>query len=207
MSRTAVAYLKPPDELLPSADLELVAVVTGELADALRLLAEANAQTLFVQRLHAVAGSLGELTRLLAWLDGYGADLLCAQPQLDTSTKAGRSSMALLREIDRWGREPEQPRRPRGRPGLLQTTPGAAERIADLHRRGHEPPRDRRGAQRRGRPHPAWGDDSGGPRVSSRRSATSVRGPPPPGSRRGRRSHPGPAGRTDEKRKHKRAGP
>jgi Resolvase, N terminal domain/Recombinase len=134
--RTAVAYLRPPDELGPSSELELVAVVTGKLADALTLLAEGRAQTLFVQRLHAVAGSLGELMRLLAWLESYGADLLSVRPQLDTSTGAGRGVVALLREIDRWGREPEQPRRPRGRPGVGHEAPAVAERIASLHEQG-----------------------------------------------------------------------
>jgi hypothetical protein len=131
-----VAYLPPPDELGPSSDLELVAVVSGELADALTLLAEGRAQTLFVQRLHAVAGSLGELMRLLAWLESYGADLLSVKPQLDSTTRAGGEVVALLREIDRWGREPEQPRRPRGRPGVGHQAPAVAERIVSLHEQG-----------------------------------------------------------------------
>jgi DNA invertase Pin-like site-specific DNA recombinase len=136
MERKAVAYLGPSDELGPSSELELVAVVTGELADALTLLAEGRAQTLFVQRLHAVAASLGELARLLAWLEAYGLDLVSVQPPLDTSTRAGGRTVALLHEIDRWGREPDRPRRPRGRPGLGHAAPDVAERIASLRQQG-----------------------------------------------------------------------
>lgn len=205
MPRTAVAYLKPPDELQPTTDLELVAVVTGELADALRLLAEGRAQTLFVQRLHAVAGSLGELTRLLAWLDGYGADLLCARPQLDTSTEAGRSSVALLREIDRWGREPEQPRRPRGRPGLLHTAPGVAERIADLHGQGLSLRAIAEALNAEGVPTPRGGTQW---RASSVQSAIGYQRPrpPTPGLPPGPPKPPRPHEPHHEKREHKRPG-
>ena len=92
----------------------------------------------------APPGSFGELIRLLDWLAEAGADLVAADVELDTTTAQGRRMVALLREIDRWGREPgpaEPPhghpkKRPRGRPGLAAGAPHVAERIAELRERG-----------------------------------------------------------------------
>lgn len=118
--------------------LELMAVVReeGGLAGALEPIAAGQAGTLFVHRLGLVASSLSELIRLLDWLEQAGADLVAADVGLDTATPPGRRMVALLREIDRWGREPERPRRPRGRPGLAVAAPQVAERIAGLRERG-----------------------------------------------------------------------
>lgn len=135
-----MAYLTSgadPPEGLPG-QLELTAVVSEDsgLAGALEPISAGHAGTLFVHRLESVAGSFGELIRLLDWLDAAGADLVAADVGLDTATPQGRRMVALLREIDRWGREPERERRPRGRPGLAADAPHVAERIAELRDRG-----------------------------------------------------------------------
>ena len=90
MARTAVAYLRPPDVCpLPAdvtpRDTDLVAFVsepdeTGRerLRTALARIAAGEAETLFLVRLGAGAESLGELIRLLDWLDDAGASLLAA---------------------------------------------------------------------------------------------------------------------------------
>jgi hypothetical protein len=43
---------------------------------------------------------------------------------------------SVLREIQRWSREPRHPRRPAGRPGLLRGSPELAEYIAEMRRNG-----------------------------------------------------------------------
>jgi DNA invertase Pin-like site-specific DNA recombinase len=135
MARTTVVYGKPED--LPG-QLEVTSAVdpSGGLAGALEPIAAGNAGTLFVHRLESVAGSFGELIRLLDWLKAAGADLVATDVGLDTATSQGRRMVALLREIDRWDREPERPRRPRGRPGLAAGDPHVAGRIAELRERG-----------------------------------------------------------------------
>lgn len=117
--------------------LELTAVVSHDtgLAGALARISAGQAEALFVHRLESVASSFGDLIRLLDWLDAAGADLVAADVGLDTATAQGRRMAALLREIDRWGREPRR-RRPRGRPGLAAGAPHVAERIAELRERG-----------------------------------------------------------------------
>jgi hypothetical protein len=140
MKRNAVAYITGSAgacEDLPE-QLDVTAVVGADhgLAGALEPIAAGQAGTLFVHRLESVAGSFGELIRLLDWLEAAGADLVAADVGLDTATSQGRRMVALLREIDRWGREPERPRRPRGRPGLAAGAPGVAERIAAMRERG-----------------------------------------------------------------------
>jgi hypothetical protein len=106
------------------------------LAGALEPISAGQAGTLFVHRLESVAGSFGELIRLLDWLAEAGAELVAADVGLDTATAQGRRMVALLREIDRWGRQPGRPRRPRGRPGLAAGAPDVAERIAEMRERG-----------------------------------------------------------------------
>jgi hypothetical protein len=138
MTRPTVTYGEPDPDNLPD-QLEVTAAVdTGDgLAGALEPIAAGQAGTLFVHRLKSVAGSFGELIRLLDWLSEAGADLVAADVGLDTATAQGRRMVALLREIDRWGREPDRPeRRPRGRPGLAHLAPHVAERIAELRERG-----------------------------------------------------------------------
>jgi Resolvase, N terminal domain/Recombinase len=138
MTRPTVTYGEWDPDNLPD-QLEVTAVVDTDdgLAGALEPIAAGQAGTLFVHRLESVAGSFGELIRLLDWLSEAGADLVAADVGLDTATAQGRRMVALLREIDRWGREPDRPeRRPRGRPGLAHGAPHVAERIAELRERG-----------------------------------------------------------------------
>ncbi|MBV9417465.1 MAG: recombinase family protein [Solirubrobacterales bacterium] len=145
MTRPVVTYGAAAPEDLPD-QLEVKAVVDTDegLAGALEPIATGQAGTLFVHRLESVAGSFGELIRLLDWLAEAGADLVAADVELDTATAQGRRMVALLREIDRWGRGPgpaEPPhghpkKRPRGRPGLAAGAPHVAERIAELRERG-----------------------------------------------------------------------
>jgi hypothetical protein len=138
MSRPTVAYGESDPDNLPD-QLEVTALVDTDdgLAGALEPIAAGQAGTLFVHRLESVAGSFGELIRLLDWLSEAGADLVAADVGLDTATAQGRRMVALLREIDRWGREPDRPRRrPRGRPGLAHAAPHVAERIAELRELG-----------------------------------------------------------------------
>ncbi len=140
VARRTVAYLSGgTGSLLVLPDqLQLTAVVDEQagLAGALGLISAGRADALFVRRLRSVAGSLEELTRLLSWLEAAGADLVAADVGLDTATTQGRRTVALLREIDRWSREPERPQRRRGRPGLATRAPHIAERIAELRERG-----------------------------------------------------------------------
>jgi Resolvase, N terminal domain/Recombinase len=92
--------------------------------------------TLVVARLHAVAGSLREVIALLDWLDEVGARLLALDVSLDTSSAAGRRTVAVLREIARWERDPGSGRPPRGRPGLAVRAPELSGRITDLREQG-----------------------------------------------------------------------
>jgi hypothetical protein len=138
MTRPTVTYGASDPDNLPD-QLEVTAAVDTDdgLAGALEPIAAGQAGTLFVHRLESVAGSFGELIRLLDWLSEAGADLVAADVGLDTATAQGRRMVALLREIDRWGREPDHPeRRPRGRPGLAHLAPHVAERIGELRERG-----------------------------------------------------------------------
>lgn len=106
------------------------------LARALAAVAAGEAESLFVDRLQDVATSLSELLRLVDWLDAHGASLVAADVGFDSAMRSGRRSLALLREIDRWGREGDDRRRPRGRPGLKADAPELAERIGTLRDRG-----------------------------------------------------------------------
>ena len=133
--RTAVSY-GSPEELPDQLEITAVADPADGLAGALEPISAGQAGTLFVHRLESVAGSFGELIRLLDWLAEAGADLVAADVGLDTATAQGRRMVALLREIDRWGREPDHPKKPRGRPGLAHLAPHVAERIAELRERG-----------------------------------------------------------------------
>lgn len=147
MPRRAIAYLRPPSELdadLGAArELRLVATFADELGSertelsaALASIAAGEADTLYVERLGAVAASVGELVNLIDWLADAGATLLAADVALDTRGGAGARPVALLHEIDRWSREPADQRRPRGRPGLAAGSPALVERIAVLRDSG-----------------------------------------------------------------------
>jgi Resolvase, N terminal domain/Recombinase len=147
MTRTAVAYLRPPSrldvELGPARGLRFVATFADELdserialSAALESIASGKADTLYVERLGALAGSLDELVSLIDWLADAGATLLAADVSLDTHGRDGVRTVALLREIDRWRHEPADRRRPRGRPGLATGSPELAERIEHLRESG-----------------------------------------------------------------------
>jgi DNA invertase Pin-like site-specific DNA recombinase len=140
VSRPTVAYLTDGADVpedLPD-QLELTAVVGEDvgLAGALEPISAGEAETLFVHRLGSVAGSFGELIRLLDWLEQASADLVAADVGLDTATLQGGRMVMLLREIDRWDREPGRSRRHRGRPGLATTAPHVAWHIGEMRERG-----------------------------------------------------------------------
>jgi len=124
VTNAAVAYLRAPEELtldpgaVPSG-LGIAAVVVDDdasqragLGQALQLIAAGHADTLFVQRLGAAAGSLGELVRLLEWLEEAGAALVAADVGLNTGKRSGRRLVAVLHEVERWEREPDSARPP-----------------------------------------------------------------------------------------------
>jgi DNA invertase Pin-like site-specific DNA recombinase len=94
---------------------------------ALDRIAAGDLDRIEIERLHDLAGSLGDLVRLLDWLQDAGATLSCTHPPLDTATPAGRASVGLLREVAGWA-----PVRPPGRPGLRDANPELAGRIETL---------------------------------------------------------------------------
>jgi hypothetical protein len=146
MLRTAVAYLLPQDQLREGvihgrgviAHTVVEADVAGRagLAEALEAIARGQADALLVARLAAAARSLGELMRLLDWLAQHEASLMALDVELDSAARSGQRTLAVLREVHRWTREPEGPRRPPGRPGLSELAPKAARRISFLRQQG-----------------------------------------------------------------------
>jgi hypothetical protein len=208
MPRTAIAYLRPPGELDPdlgpARKLRILATYADELdaertelAAALESIAAGDADTLYVERLGAVAGSLGELVRLLDWLDDADATLVAADVGLDTRGGAGARTLAALREIDRWSREPADRRPPRGRPGLAAGSPELAERIARLRESGLSLQAIAEQLNAEAVPTPRGGAMW---RPSSVQSALGYRRPRPPAPgapphrKHGPGRHPGPAG-------------
>ena len=151
MSRAAIVYQRVPE---PGADtdegslfgaerLDVVAVVRDErgaprsgLAEALGRIAAGEASTLAAACLAELAGSLRELVALLDWLEAARAHLVVLDVGLDTGTAAGRRIVGVLREIDRWEREPQPGRLPRGRPGLAAHAPELSERITAMRQQG-----------------------------------------------------------------------
>jgi hypothetical protein len=201
VTRATVAYLTgDARESLPD-QFELVTTVGSDagLAGALEPIAAGHAGTLFVHRLSAVARSLGELIRLLDWLDAVGADLVAADVALDTATAQGRRMVALLREIDRWGRGHDDPkRRPRGRPGLAADAPYVAERIAELRERGMSLQAIADALNAEGVPTPRggarWRPSSVQSALGYRRPRPPAPGAPPPRPPGHRKPGPGPGG-------------
>jgi hypothetical protein len=128
--RTAIAYLPQDRAADAPSSLEVVGQ-SDELRTAAGLLTEHEARVLFVARLRDAVASPRDLLDLLDWLSATGAALVSAEPPLDTSTVAGRQTVAVLRELDR---APEAPRR--GRPGIASASPDLAERIAALRNNG-----------------------------------------------------------------------
>jgi Recombinase len=140
----------------------------------LQRIAAGEARVLELERLRDAAASLRELSSLLAWLREAGADLTARDVGLDTRTAEGQRMVALLQEVERWGRAPE---RPRGRPGLGRRDPGLAERIAGLRERGLSLAAIAGELNREGIPTPRGGAEW---RASSVQSALGYRRPPPP---------------------------
>jgi resolvase-like protein len=157
MARDAIFYLPTggeaaaPGEVIASGDsgrpviegVEVIEVVgdgggpaRSGLAGALELLAAKEATVLVVAQLRDAASSLGELVRLLAWLEEAGAALIAVDVGFDSGEAGARQAVALLREVERWDREPHPDRRPRGRPGLSSVDPELAQRLARLRERG-----------------------------------------------------------------------
>ncbi len=229
MARSAIAYLSglgqssPEDEPAspPGEDFEIVAVVREQgpearagLGEALERLADGEASTLLVDRLAAVAGSLRELVALLDWLAAAGASLIVRDVQLDSRSRAGRRTIALLRELQRAERDPPDGRPVRGRPGLAARAPELSRRIGALRESGlslqaiadalnaEDVPTQRGGAK--------WRPSSVQAALGYRRPGPPLPGAPPPppigppGTRPGRREpgagrghrrgpgHPGP---------------
>lgn len=125
------------------AGVEVVEVVSDAgglgrsgLARALEVIASGEAGVLVVARLRDVASSLGELVALLAWLEQAGADLIAADVTFDSRESGARGTVAVLREVERWDRDPHPGRRPRGRPGLSSADPELAQRLALMRERG-----------------------------------------------------------------------
>ncbi len=146
MARPAVAYLRPleasgdSDEAALSAgtSFEVLAIERDAMGpvDALERIAAREASALVVARLGAVANSLRELGSVLDWLEAARADLIALDVGLDTGTSAGRRIVSVLREIERWEREPTTGRPARGRPGLAVGAPGLSDRITKMRERG-----------------------------------------------------------------------
>jgi DNA invertase Pin-like site-specific DNA recombinase len=186
-TRQAIAYLRGGSDLdldeVPEG-IEIVGVVVEEGAEprgalglALERIAAGEADTLFVPRLRAAAGSLGELAWLLEWLAEAGAHLIAADLGLDTARPDGQRAEALVREIDRWERDHEPGRRPRGRPGLGTAAPDLAASIGELRERGLSLQAIADQLNQRGIPTPRGGSQW---RPSSVQSALGYRRPRPP---------------------------
>jgi Recombinase len=128
----------------PAVDgVEMVGVVgdgdgppRSGLAPALERIAAGEARVLVVAHLRDVASTLGELARLLTWLQEADADLIATDLGFDSGEAGARQAVALLREVDRWDREPDPTRRARGRPGLSSIDPELAQRLAVLRESG-----------------------------------------------------------------------
>ncbi|MGO9976236.1 MAG: recombinase family protein [Solirubrobacteraceae bacterium] len=106
------------------------------LTRALELIAAGVAGVLVVAQLRDAASSLAELVGLLAWLAEACADLIAVDVGFDSGEAGARQAVALLREVERWDREPHPARRPRGRPGLSSVDPELVQRLALLRGRG-----------------------------------------------------------------------
>jgi DNA invertase Pin-like site-specific DNA recombinase len=151
MTRSAILYLPTGGEAAALAEDEQPTVDGVEvlervgddggpprsgLARALDLIGAGQATALAVPQLRDVASSLGELVRLLAWLEEANADLIALDVNFDSGAADGQGALSVLREVERWDREPHFGRRPRGRPGLSSVDPELALRLARLRERG-----------------------------------------------------------------------
>jgi hypothetical protein len=131
VGRIAISLQPDIDRALVPADTEL-RHAEPKLGDALGAIARGDADTLLLARLGDGAATLSELIGLLDWLDGAGATLIALDVSLDTARRSGRQVTAVLREVERWSREPGH----RGRPGLASADPELANRIVALRNSG-----------------------------------------------------------------------
>ncbi len=205
MARETIHYLGDAGSSAPvPTALDVVATVADEeaapprsgLGRALELLSTGAASTLLVGELRTAARSARELVELLDWLDAAGADLVALDVGLDTGARGSRPAVALVREIDRWDRDPGVDRRPRGRPGVRDRGPERAQRIADLRHRGLSLRAIADALEADGVPTPRGGAHW---RASSVQAALGYRRPRPPAPGAGRLpapphgpGHPGP---------------
>jgi len=147
------------------------------LAEALDRIAAGEAGVLVVAQLRDVAATLGELVRLLDWLQEAGADLIAADVGFDSGEAGARQAVALLREVDRWDREPHPTRRARGRPGLSSIDPELAQRLRVLRDSGRSLQAIAATLNGEGLPTPRGGSEW---RPSSVQAALGYRRPRPP---------------------------
>lgn len=212
MTRAAVVYYLPlatqgarpavPDSFAVIASIEEPdpQARTG-LRGALAAIRDNRAETLFLPRLGDAVRSFGELIRLLDWLEQAGVELVAADVGLDTTTDSGQATLAMLREIERWEREADRPRRPPGRPGLASVSPELAQQIGELRERGLSLQGIADELNRRGVPTPrggaGWRPSSVQSVLGYRRPRPPLAGAPPPGP------HEHPPHKEHKPRKHK----
>jgi hypothetical protein len=206
VGRTAFAYYPASVEADPRTDgarvgVDVIGVVRDGPVGALERIGAGEASTLLVARLADVASSLRELVVLLDWLDARDGELIALDVGLDTATRAGAHVARVLREVERWEREPSAGKPPRGRPGLAHRSPELADRIRALRDAGESLRAIADLLNDDGIPTPRGGDRWRPSSVQSalgyRRPRPPVPGVPPPPPRQGPR--PGHAPRSPEK--------
>ncbi len=182
MDRTAFAYYPASVEADPAADgarigVDVIGVVHDGPEEALERIGDGEASALLVVRLADVVGSLRELVALLDWLDARDRDLIALDVGLDTATRAGAHVARVLREVERWEREPPAGKPPRGRPGLVHRSPELADRIRTFRDAGKSLQAIADLLNEEGVPTPRGGDRW---RPSSVQTALGYRRPRPP---------------------------
>ena len=147
------------------------------LGYALERIATGEASGIVVAELSRVTHSASELGRVLEWLAHREARFVAAGPGLDTEEEAGRLALRAVIEVSRWERERLAERTRNGMraarrkgPASVADHPELSERIAGMRARGHDPPSDRRPAERRRDSHgQRWRQVAPLERASSRR--------------------------------------
>jgi hypothetical protein len=182
VERSAFAYYPAGVKADPGADglrvgVDVIGVVRDDLVRALERVGAGKASVLLVARLADAAGSARELVALFDWLDAAGGDLIALDVGLDTGQREGAHVARVLRDIERWEREPRSGRPPRGRPGLARHSPGLADRIRTLREAGKSLQAIANVLNDEGVPTPRGGDHW---RPSSVQAALGYRRPRPP---------------------------